>query len=281
MTNRYKRTSEALNKNESFNPILIILILALLTVVVVGYWPTIADLFKELQRDDDYSAGLLVPFIAVFLVWRKRKELGECSIRPFWPGLLLLLIAQAGRFFGLMFVYESAERYSIVLTVIALVLMVAGLQVFKKLLWVLLFLFMVVPFPGRIHNMISGPLQRMSTDGAVFLLEAFGVRVSQQGNVVTLNENVSMAVVEACGGLRMLTAFIIVAAFMAFMVNRSRPQKTMVLASSIPIAVLCNIFRLCVTALLFLVASEESAEKFFHDFAGIVMMPCAVMLIFG
>lgn len=39
--------------------------------------------------------------------------------------------------------------------------------------------------------------------------------------------------------------------------------------------------RLSVTGMLFLVASSEIAEKFFHDFAGLVMMPAAVLLMFG
>ena len=30
-----------------------------------------------------------------------------------------------------------------------------------------------------------------------------------------------------------------------------------------------------------MLASSELAEKFFHDFAGLVMMPVAVMLMFG
>jgi exosortase len=96
-----------------------------------------------------------------------------------------------------------------------------------------------------------------------------------------LNQDIPMAVAEACSGLRMLTAFIIVAAFLAYMVNRSRRQKAVLLFSSIPVGVACNIMRLCVTAVLFLFASAEVAKKFFHDFAGLAMMPVAVLLMFG
>ena len=139
----------------------------------------------------------------------------------------------------------------------------------------------MVPLPGRIHNMVSGPLQNIATTGSVFLLETFGANVNQQGNVVTLNGHTTMAVEEACSGLRMLTAFIIVAAFIAYMVKRSRFQKAVLLLSSIPVAIMCNILRLCITAVLFMLASTEIAEKFFHDFAGFAMMPIAVMLMFG
>jgi exosortase len=260
---------------------LVSVVLMLLAITVLSYWSTIADLFKEWQRNDDYSAGQLVPLIVPFLVWRERKTLRRCLLKPCWWGIALLILAQTARIFGLLFMYESAERYSLVLTTAGLVLMVAGWQMFRSVSWILLFLFLMVPFPGRVHNLISGPLQKMATTGSVFLLEAFGVRVSQQGNVVMLNKETPMAVAEACSGLRMLTAFVIVAAFMAYMVNRSRRQKAVLLLSSIPVAVMCNILRLCITAVLILLVSTEVAEKFFHDFAGLAMMPGAVLLMFG
>jgi len=258
--------------------------LVTLLVVATGwaYWSTAVDMFKEWQRDDDYSAGQLVPLVAIFFLWVDRKKLACLPLKPCWlGGLALLVLAQAARAYGVLFLFESAERYSLVLAVAALVLMVAGTAVFWRVKWILLFLFLMVPLPGRIHNMISGPLQGFASTGSVFVLEAFGVRVSQQGNVVTLDQRIPMGVAEACSGLRMLTAFIIVAVFVAYMVKRPRWQKVVLVISSIPVAVLCNILRIVATAVLFLHASSEVAEKFFHDFAGLVMMPAAVMLMFG
>jgi exosortase len=260
---------------------LVSITLVLLTVTAWSYWPTIVDLFKEWQSNDDYSAGQLVPLVALVFVWAERERLKTCLVKPCWWAVGLLVLAYAGRTFGLLFMFESAERYSLVLTVSGLVLMVAGWQVFWRVKWILLFLFLMVPFPGRVHNMISGPLQNMATTGAVFLLEAFMPAVSQQGNVVMLDQNTPMAVAEACSGLRMLTAFIIVAGFIAYMVKRSRWRKGVLLLSSIPVAVACNILRIFVTALLMVHVSTEAGEKFFHDFAGLVMMPAAVVLIFG
>lgn len=256
-------------------------LLAMLAVTVLSYWSISAEMFRVWQRSDDYSAGQLVPLIALFLVWRERKTLRKCLLKPCWWGLALLLLAQAARFYGLLFMYESGVRYSMALTLAGLVLMVAGWQVFRSVFWILMFLFLMFPLPGRIHNLINGPLQRMSSTGSVFLLEAFGVRVNQQGNVITLNNDIPMAVAEACSGLRMLIAFVIVTAFIAYMVKRSRRQKVILILSSIPVAVFCNILRLCVTAVLFLFASTEVAEKFFHDFAGLAMMPAAVLFIFS
>jgi len=260
---------------------LVCVTLALLAITAWTYWPTMVDLFKEWRSNDDYSAGQLVPLVALYLVWHERKRLRECPPRPcWWGGIALLILAQAGRTYGLLFMFESAERYALVLTIAGLVLMVAGWQVFRRVSWILLFLFLMVPFPGRIHNLISGPLQRLATNGSVFLMEAFFLRVSQQGNVMTVNGK-TLGVAEACSGLRMLTAFIIVAAFMAYVIKRSRRQKATLLLSSIPVAVMCNIFRIVVTAVLMLLVSAQVAEKFFHDFAGLAMMPAAVLLMFS
>ena len=261
--------------------ILLTVALLLLTITAWSYWPILVSLFKDWRGNDDYSAGQLVPLVALFFVWRERKRLKECRLRPFWSaGIGLLLLALAGRAFGLLFMYESAERYSLVLTIAGLVLMVAGWLVFRCVLWIMLFLFLMVPFPGRIHNIISGPLRSMATVGSMFIMEAF-IKVSRQGNVLTLNGDTTVGIAEACSGLRMLTAFIIVAAFIAYMVKRSRLQKAILLASSIPVAIICNMIRIIVTTILMMFASAEVADQFFHDFAGVVMMPAAVLLMFG
>ena len=260
---------------------LLVSVLVLLAVMAWSHRPTLVNLHHG-WGTDDYSASQLVPIVALFLVWRERETLKACPLTPCWiGGVALLVLGEAVRGYGYLSALASIERISLILTVASLVLLVAGWRALRRLMWILLFLVLMVPLPGRVHNLISLPLQRMATTGAVFVLEAFGVRVSQQGNVVVLNDNTSLAVAEACSGLRMLTAFIIVAAFIAYMVRRARWQKAVLLASSLPLAVICNVLRIVATAILMLHVSSEVADKFFHDFAGYVMMPAAVLLLFG
>jgi exosortase len=254
--------------------------LALVSVALLwSYWPTIAHLTKEWQSNEDYSVGQLVPLAALYLVWHDRRRLRTIPLRPCWWGVGLIILAQIARAYGLLFIFESAERYSFVLTIAGIVLLLGGTRLFFNMLWILALLFLMVPFPGRIHNMISGPLQGMATAGAVFVLELIGITVLREGNVILLNDSVPLAVAEACSGLRMLTAFVVVAATMAYMVRRPTWQKLVLLSSSIPVAIVCNIIRLVVTALLFLVASSRLAERFFHDFAGLTMMPLALLIL--
>lgn len=259
------------------------LVVSWLSIVVVSsYWPILIGLYRSWQSSEDYSAGLLVPLVAVFFIWRERRVLQESTFVPCWrAGIPLLLFAQAARLYGFFSYRFSLERYSLMLTLGAFALLIAGRQFLLRIAWILLFLFLMFPLPGRVHSMVSAPLQGLATTGSVFLLEAVGVPVSQQGNIILLKNEIPMAVAEACSGLRMLTAFIIVAAFIAYMVKRPRWHKAILLASSIPVAVACNIIRIFLTAMIMLYVSVELGEHFFHDFAGLVMMPAAVSLIFG
>lgn len=254
----------------------------LVTLTAWSYWPTLSGLSRAWRSNEDYSAGMLVPLVALFFIWRERKTLGRCAFAPCWRvGVPLLILSQILRMHGFFSYSFSLERFSIVLAIGAMLLLVAGWQVLRGMAWILLFLFLMFPLPGRVHSMVSAPLQGLATTGSVFLLEAVGVPVSRQGNVILLKNEMPMAVAEACSGLRMLTAFIIVAAFIAYMVKRPRWHKAILLASSIPVAVACNIIRIFLTAMIMLYVSVELGEHFFHDFAGWVMMPAAVSLIFG
>jgi len=246
-----------------------------------SYWATIVSMMGDWRTDPNYSVGQLVPFAALYLLWSDRRSLRRCRMRACWWGMGLVLLAAAGRAFGLIWLFESAERYSLVLAIAGVVLLIAGREVFGKVFWVLVFLGLMVPLPGRIHIMISGTLQDYATEGAVFGLELLGIVVGQQGHRVVLNDSVPINIAEACSGLRMLSAFVVVAAVLAYIVPRPRWQKVVLVLSSVPVAIVCNVMRLVVTALLFLSLESSLAERFFHDFAGLTMMPMAMFLLLG
>jgi exosortase len=258
-----------------------IALLSLLVALGWAYQAVIRGLIREWQSDENYSVGQLVPFAALYLIWNDRQQLARYVMKPCWWGAGLIVLAQALRGYGLYDMYESLERYSFILTIAGLVLLLCGWQIFRKVYLVILFLFLMVPLPGRVHNAISSPMQTLATNGAVMMLELMGIVVTQEGNVMVLNDSVRVAVAEACSGLRMLTAFIVVSAVFAYVIKRPAWQKVLVLCSSIPIAIFCNLVRLVITALLFMWTSSEMADRFFHDFAGLTMMPMAVMILVG
>jgi exosortase len=254
----------------------------LLSTVMIAflwsYWPGFVDLWKTWMISDEYNSGLLVPILAVYILWTRRHTIAQCQIKPSVIGIFIFIAAQALRFFGLLFLYGSAERLSIALSIFALVVLMFGWQVFKKVATTLLFLCLMLPWPNRIRSAISLPLQRWSTASAVFLLELMGFDIVREGNIIHIGES-SVAVVEACNGLRMITAFIVICGLVVLLVKRTWWEKLIVLASSLPIALICNTIRLAITAIFFTVLEGEYWAKMFHDFGGYAMMPLALAVV--
>jgi len=251
-----------------------------LAALLWSYWPTVMDLVREWRLSDEYSSGALVPLLTLYVVWLRRQELQATPVQPtlVW-GLPAFALAQAVRTAGLDF-FSFAERFSLLLSLAAVLLMVLGRRYVAKLAPILLFLCLMLPWPHRVQGLITLPLQRWSTDSAVFCLEVAGYEIQQDGNVIRLG-GASVAVAEACNGLRMITAFFVISGLVVFLVQRTWWEKLIILASSLPIAFLCNTLRLAATAVCFTVIKGPWWEKQFHDWGGYAMMPLALALVVG
>ncbi len=251
---------------------------ALLAAALVwSYWPVLTGLWQIWQSDPDYSAGQIVPLIAVYAVWTHRGALSRLPVRANWWGLVVLAGSQAMRVAGVLLNFGSLQHYSLVVAVVGVVLLVFGSRVTRQLGWVLALLLLMAPLPNRISQGLLVPLQNFATTSAVEGLATLGHLVNHRGTVLYLGDGNILWIAEACSGLRMLTAFVIVGAGMAFMFHR-RPRwhKAVLMAATVPVAILANSVRLVATVLLFEYAGSEVSETFFHDFAGLVMMPLAV-----
>ena len=263
--------------------ILWLVVLLLGAALLWSYWPTLLELWAFWQSNDDYSVGQLVPLVTAYVIWSRRKELkrGAGNRSWWWWGLAALVTAQFVRFVGIYYNYVSLERYSMVLSVWSLFLILLPAATIRRLRFPLVFLLLMVPLPGRVHIAVTLPLQEFATRSATFVLQLLGFWVRREGNVIQLNETTQVAVAEACNGLRMLTAFVVVAAALAMLVNRPVWQKAIVTLSSVPIAIVANTMRLIATVLLMHLMNSTAADTFFHDFAGLVMMPVAIMILLG
>jgi exosortase len=245
-----------------------------------SYWPGLVELWELWRQSDEYSSGLLVPFLAVYILWSRRRDIARCPIKPSIWGLFAFAGAQAVRLFGLFLMYGSAERLSVVLSIAALILLLFGWKLFRKISPILLFLCLMLPLPNVIQYYVGLNLQRWATSSAVFCLEVIGYAVTQDGHTIDMG-NVSVAVLEACNGLRMITAFFVISGLVVLLVQRTWWEKLVILVSSLPIALLCNTVRLAITAVFFTILEGEYWEQIFHDFGGYAMMPLALAAVVG
>jgi exosortase len=251
---------------------------ALIAAFTWSYWSTITDLWKIWMQSDEYSSGLLVPLLAVYIAWSRRDQFAQCQIQPSMWGLFAFIAAQGFRHSGLFFMYNSVERFSLVASIAALVLLLYGRTVFRKSLTILLFLGLMLPLPRSFEAKITLPLQHLATSSAVFSLEMLGYEVAAEGNIIHLGQT-TVAVAEACNGLRMVTSFFVISGLVLLLVRRAWWEKLILLLSTLPVALFCNTVRLTITSIAFTILKGEYWEKVFHNYGGYAMMPLALAIV--
>ena len=112
---------------------------------------------------------------------------------------------------------------------------------------------------------------------STFTLQTLGFMAFSEGNVIQLNE-ARIGVVEACSGLSMLITFIALSTGMAMVVKRPLIDKIVLVLSSIPVALVANIARITLDRHPARDGGGKVADHFYHDLAGWVMIPLALVL---
>ncbi|WP_158633678.1 exosortase/archaeosortase family protein [Tautonia sociabilis] len=252
----------------------------LLGVVAWVYWPTLSAQVDRWENDARYSHGYLVPPFAVALLWMRWKPETAASLRPArWVGLGLLAAGILLRLAGAYIYFDWIEAISLLPTlagIVALVLGPAGL----RLAWPsIAFLAFMIPLPYRLETALGLPLQGLATVSSTFLLQAMGFPAVAEGNVIAIGE-ARLGVVEACNGMGIMLLFFAFSTGAALVVvDRRITDRLIVVASAVPIALISNVLRITLTATLHELAGGVVADFVYHDLAGWLMMPMALVLL--
>jgi exosortase len=232
------------------------------------------------HHDPQYSHGYLVPVFALVLLWLRRQRLTlDLSAFRCW-GVVLLGTAAALRLVGAYFFVIWLDGLSLLLCLGGIALVVGGGSGLRWAGPAIGFLGFMIPLPYTLQVALGQPLQRIATVASTYVLQTLGLPAVAQGNVILMGE-LSIGVVEACNGLSMLVVFFALSTAVAMLVERPAWEKAALVASAIPIALLANIIRITMTAVLFEVAGGGVANAVFHDWSGWLMMPLAVGLLGG
>jgi exosortase len=143
----------------------------------------------------------------------------------------------------------------------------------------LAFLVFMIPLPTAPERALLNPLQHTATTMSTYTLQTMGVNAYNEGNKILIGfEGFPLNVEEQCSGLRMATIFLALAVAMSMIIERPWWQKAFIIVSSAPIALVVNVIRIVITALLYMLLGQESefAKRFFHDLAGWFMIPIAL-----
>lgn len=249
---------------------------AILTYV---FTPVLVLMFRTWRGDPDYSHGMLIVPLALYFAYGKTPQLRKAELKGSWWGVVILLAGILAVCIGELGGLLTALRSGYVLALMGLVLLLAGRQVFEILLFPMSFLFLMVPLPQSLVNIIAFPLQLIAAGWAVDSLQAFGIPALLEGNIIHL-AHTQLFVAEACSGLRSLMALMTLGVvFAQFFRPGQLVQQCILIASTIPIAIVVNAVRVSLTGILAHNFGRETATGFIHDFQGMITFGMAFFML--
>ena len=242
--------------------------LVLLAALVGLYYPVLTYLVHDWSTNDNYSHGFFIPLISGYMVYALREELGRIAVRPANWGFIVLLAGLGQLYVARVGSEYFLQRTSLILVLLGMVLFLWGKELTRKLLLPIGYLLFMVPIPTIIWNKIAFPMQLFSSAVTERVIQAIGLPVFREGNVLHLAQT-TLEVVDACSGLRSLTTMFALAAALAWFSDFATWKKWLLFFAAAPVAIFANIVRLTATAGLASVYGEKVAQGFLHDFSGL------------
>jgi exosortase D (VPLPA-CTERM-specific) len=284
-------TTESNNQN---------LIKAIAVAAAIGflYTSVLSKLGRDWWMDENYSHGLLVPFVIALIIWidwdtfvsAERKPSPLIGGAAVGAAMLMLLAGTLGA-------ELFTARISFVLMLAGVVLYFFGAKLLKLLAVPFALLLLTIPIPQIIFNRIAFPLQIWASQMAVWGIRLFEVPVVRKGNVIEIlpqgaTQTISLEVVEACSGIRSLMTLVTLALILAYFTrlgrggfaNMSRGdliRTVLLMISAVPIAVITNAARVTATGLFTYTHGRQATEGFWHDSSGWLVYVVALAMLIG
>ncbi len=265
----------------------------------------ISGIVRGWLTDSSWSHGFLIPLfslyfinqhrgeilglqyardpLAVLLHGRRPEPLLPGQTRPDYLGLFFLICALMFYLFNMVSPsgYAYFRSISMIASLGAVVLFLGGWRLIKYTWLPIAFLVFAVPLPGRFYVQVTMPMRILAARMTTTLMNLVsGMDATVNGVVIDVIYKgrplePSLNVAEACSGMRLLMAFLALGVAMAYLHYRPIWQRIILLASTIPIAIFCNIVRVTVTGFIYVLADPRYAQGIYHDILGMAMLPLA------
>lgn len=256
-----------------------VMLVAVIAAAFVATAPAWRDIAMIAHLDEEASHIYLVPIVAVWMIWVRRLRIRFCSPGGEIIGPAIVVVGWAAYMYGYNHAVQSLWHGGAVLVLIGCVLSVLGKNVLFRFLPAFAVLLFLIPVPATIREKIAVPLQTATAASTQAVLEIVGTPVERSGNLLIINGQ-EVAVAEACNGMRMVFALVLVSFAFAFSMPLRNTVRVLVLLASPLAAIFCNVVRLIPTVWLYGYSSHGVADGF-HGISGWIMLPLAFVLLLG
>lgn len=263
------------NSNQTPN---LVLCTGLVLVFITTFLPVIKELIGTWIHSEDQSHGLLILPISLYIVFRDRNRLKEAKISPGYAGWLLVAVSIAIYILSYFARISSIKNISLVITIWAIVWSLFGKSIFKIVLFPMGLLLLMVPVPAQLYAFATIPLQLMVSKASALITGLLGIPVWREGNVLHI-PGVTLAVVQACSGLRSLMSLVTLCALFGYFTLSSNWLRCLLVISSVPIAIVVNIIRVVIIIVAYQYMELDLSKGVSHTIFGVLIFMFSMLII--
>lgn len=240
--------------------------------------PTFGSLFTTWNQHPDYAHGWLLLPITLFLFVKAQpwSVVGTPQIglgtMTMCAGGILHLTAQV-------IPWPLIDYAGWVLILRGVVLCWWGREAAGRVMPVLAFAVLMFPLPTAWLNAVAMLLQNLIAQLADIVLNLIWV-CHRRGHLLYLagmDEPLSVAV--ECSGVRQILVFIAMSWLLAFFVHGPWWRRLVLVAASIPIAIIANVLRVLTLAIMARMAGPSSIQGALHDAPLVMTLPLGGILL--
>ena len=260
--------------------------LAILTAAFASlFWNNLYRLWQwtnPSSGDPNWGHALFIPLISLIYLLEHRDRLSQTTTRPSLTGPVVLLSGILV-FVGGIGINANFAQFGpylqdlgMLIALLGCILSIFGWRMVRVAAFPIAYLLCALPWPPYVHDGLTLPLQNLAATASVRILQLTGMNVEQAGNTLHIltasGVDRALNVAEACSGMRSLITFIAIGLAVAFLSARPLWQKIIISLAAVPIALICNVFRIVGEGLLDQHVSRGLSEGFAHAAIGVVLL---------
>jgi exosortase D (VPLPA-CTERM-specific) len=253
-------------------------ILVLGCLIAILYADAIGSMVSKWSMED-YNHGYLIPFLVLYLIWEKRKDLAKLPSLPSWMGFFTIIFG-----LGLFWLGElGGEFFTLYMSLWFVLVGVCWAYLGWSKLKILTFPFLITltafPLPKFLYTKFSWQLKLISSQLGVAIMQGLGMSAFREGNVIDLGFT-QLQVVDACNGLRYMIPLIVLGMLLAYFFKATLWKRIILVASTIPLSIITNSLRIALTGIVYEQWGPALAEGFFHEFSGWFIFMASLAALF-
>jgi exosortase len=258
----------------------------LLIFFTLLFWRAIERVSYICWNNDDYSHGLILPFVVVYIYRERAKDLilalrtstANKSVGGLVLPALLLFLSLVLHLLGEISSLEYASWIALFPSLFSTLWLMFGFRTALALSTPFFLLLMARPLPDSVVLKLFWPMQVLAAKVSAFSLRLCDVPVYLQGNIIEI-PSMRLLVEQACSGMRSSVSLLSLAVIANYFTVFKIRYKIALIVAALVIALVMNVLRVAATGLLAHFVHPDTAKGFFHSFSGLIVFIIAMPLL--